>query len=111
MRAVGIGGLGKLLVVYPLGEEVAYVELQFPVAAPLLAYREVDGVAWHLVAVRHTCVVVACRAALAAAYTDDALAYAVVEKGYVELHGLVLVEQTGVDKVRRLALHWSVFFL
>ena len=111
MCAVVIVDLGKLLVVDTLGKEVAYVELQLPMAAPLLAYGEVDGVARHLVAVRNTGVVVACRAALTTAYADDALAYAVVEQGYVELKGGVLVEDAGVDEIWRLALHGAVLLL
>ena len=54
-------------------------------AAELLGEGEVDGVARHLVAVRHACVVVIAGGTLAAAYTYDALADAVVKQGNIEL--------------------------
>ena len=80
-------------------------------ATPFLSHRQVYRVARHLVAVRHTGVVIACRAALASSHTNYAFAYAVVEQSHIELVSFVLVEETGVDEIRRLSLHGSVLLL
>ena len=108
-RAVGVLCVGKLLVAYLLGEDVADVGLNLPVRAKLLRDGEVEHIAGHLVAVGHAGVVLAAGAALAASHTDDALAYAVVEQRYGELLLVVLIEKAGVDKVGRLSLHGAVF--
>ena len=78
--------------------------------AEFLSQREIDGVAGHLVAVRHSGIGVIACASLASAHTDDSLAYAVVEQGDIHLQRLVLIEDAGVDEVWRLTLHRSVFF-
>ena len=53
--------------------------------AEFLSQREIDGVARHLVAVRHSGIGVIACAPLASAHTDDSLAYAVVEQGDIHL--------------------------
>ena len=54
LAAVAVGYIGKLLVIELFCQEVSYVELQLQVIAELLGEREVDGVARHLVAMRHS---------------------------------------------------------
>ena len=106
--SVGIGHLRELLVGHLLRQQVAQVSLDLDVLAKLLRDTQVDHVSRHLIAIRHTGIVLAAGASLATTYTDDTFTDAVIEQGDVQLGCLVLIEESGVDQVGRLSLHRAV---
>ncbi len=106
--SVWISDIRELFEEYTLIKNISHSELHFEVFAELLACRQVKCIARHLITVRHSDVFISLTATHRTTHANNTLTDTVIEKVDVKLCTLILIEETGVDKVRRLALHRTV---
>ena len=102
--------IGELLKRDLLVEEVSDGEFDLQ-RTKALAGRQVEGVARHLVAVRHPDVSRSVAATRGASHAHDALANAVVEQVDRELQWLIVVEDSRIDQIGRLSLHGAIVLI
>src|SRR3712207_395964 len=79
--------------------------------AEAFRYAEVDHVAVHFVRVGDVYRIFSAHCSHRAPYADNPFPYPVIEQAEVDLRLWMLIEQSGVDEVRRLPLHGSVSLL